>query len=240
MKRALALVAIAIAFFPTLPLAASAAPVLVELYTSQGCSSCPPADKFAGVLAKEKNVIVLTLPVTYWDRLGWKDSLAQPKFTQRQRAYARRRSERNVYTPQMVIDGGEHGVGSSRRVIYRLIKERQKDKNSDNTPTFSLKKNRKGQLVLSVPQKKLKSPLVLWRADFTQKESVAVGAGENSGRTITYHNVARTLTPLRMWKGKNVTQVLTPRAGTDGIVIFFQEKNNGKVVASRLALHSTF
>ena len=92
--------------------------ILVELYTSQGCSSCPPADRFAGELIKDsQDVLVLSLPVDYWDRLGWKDTLASPKFSSRQRHYARKQRWGSPYTPQMVVDGERHGV-ASRRELY--------------------------------------------------------------------------------------------------------------------------
>ncbi len=222
------------------PASLAGAAVLVELYTSQGCSSCPPADKFAGVLKEKKGVIVLTLPVTYWDRLGWKDSLASPKFTARQRAYARAMGERQVYTPQMVIDGKVHAVGSSRRKVYRLIEERLAENKGVKTPAtprveILLAQTKQGA-TLSIPAQKTKKPLRLWRVDFLQKKSVAIGRGENSGRTITYYNVARKLTPLRWWRGEALTQKLKPLAGSDGIAIFLQEKNVGAVLASTAVL----
>ena len=95
---------------------------VIELFTSQGCSSCPPADKLLESYIKRKDVIALTMPVDYWDYLGWKDTLASPHYSARQRSYARSRGDRNVYTPQIVINGTTHAIGSDRQAINRLIK----------------------------------------------------------------------------------------------------------------------
>src|SRR5215467_1612925 len=104
--------------------AASADPrAVVELFTSQGCSSCPPADKLLGELAKDPNVIALSLPIDYWDYLGWKDTLADKRFTARQKAYSHMRGDREVYTPQVVINGKVHAVGSDRAGIEEAIQQ---------------------------------------------------------------------------------------------------------------------
>ena len=96
---------------------------VVELFTSQGCSSCPPADKLIGELAKDPSVIALSLPIDYWDYLGWKDTLADKRFTARQKAYSHMRGDREVYTPQVVVNGSTQ-VGSDRDSIERAIDER--------------------------------------------------------------------------------------------------------------------
>src|ERR1700750_688452 len=102
--------------------AAAADPrAVVELFTSQGCSSCPPADKLLGELAKDANVIALSLPIDYWDYLGWKDTLADKRFTARQKAYSHMRGDRDVYTPQVVVNGSAHVVGSDRAKIEGAI-----------------------------------------------------------------------------------------------------------------------
>src|SRR5213596_1913287 len=102
---------------------ASADPrAVVELFTSQGCSSCPPADKLLGELAKDPNVIALSLPIDYWDYLGWKDTLADKRFTARQKAYSHVRGDRNLYTPQMVVNGSAQVIGSDRDAIDGAIR----------------------------------------------------------------------------------------------------------------------
>ncbi|MBT5374998.1 MAG: DUF1223 domain-containing protein, partial [Rhodospirillaceae bacterium] len=108
-------------FFPTASVRAeSPAPVVVELFTSQGCSSCPPADAFLNDLSRRDDVIALSLHVDYWDYIGWEDPFATPESTNRQRRYAPVLAARSIYTPQMVIDGAAHEVGSKRKAITRL------------------------------------------------------------------------------------------------------------------------
>ena len=103
---------------------AGAAPrALLELFTSQGCSSCPPADKLLGEFAKDPSLIALSLPIDIWDYLGWKDTLSLPGHTARQRAYAEIRGDRQVYTPQLVVNGSMHVVGSDRAAVEHAIAE---------------------------------------------------------------------------------------------------------------------
>src|SRR6266481_917040 len=99
---------------------------VVELFTSQGCSSCPPADKIIGELAKDPNVIALSMPIDYWDYLGWKDTLADSRFSARQKAYSHMRGDRDVYTPQAVINGSIHVIGSDRAGIEGAIDDTRK------------------------------------------------------------------------------------------------------------------
>src|SRR5260221_6955023 len=99
---------------------------VVELFTSQGCSSCPPADQIIGELAKDPNVIALSMPIEYWDYLGWKDTLADSRFSARQKAYSQMRGDRDVYTPQVVVNGSTHVIGSDRAGIEGAIKSTEK------------------------------------------------------------------------------------------------------------------
>ena len=107
---------------PAASIAAEPPRAVVELFTSQGCSSCPPADALIGELAKERDLVVMTMPVDYWDYLGWKDTLADPAFTARQKGYAKARGDGQVYTPQVVINGVSHAVGSDRSAIETATK----------------------------------------------------------------------------------------------------------------------
>ncbi len=113
---------------------ASAEPrALLELFTSQGCSSCPPADKLLGDFANDPSLVALSVPIDYWDYLGWKDTLASPADTARQRAYAHMRGDRQVYTPQIVVNGGVHVLGSDRAAVERVITQTER-----NTAIMSL------------------------------------------------------------------------------------------------------
>ena len=230
MKKIIFAFALLVAFGVWGESVAKQSPVLIELYTSQGCSSCPPADRFAGELAKRSDVVVLSLPVTYWDRLGWKDSLASPQWTKRQRRYASRMGERIVYTPQMVIDGKFHAVGSSRAKVYRLIKQRRNE--NKQAPIIQVKQIGNKLLLTINPTAKPKKVLKVWRVDFIRKKPVAIGSGENGGRTVTYYHVARHLSALSNWQGAAKQQKLKIKSHTDGVAFFIQEENHGEVLAS--------
>src|SRR6476469_2994509 len=107
---------------------------VVELFTSQGCSSCPPADKIIGELAKDPNVIALSMPIDYWDYLGWKDTLADNRFTARQKAYSQMRGDRDVYTPQVIVNGSAHVIGSDREAIERSVRDTRKNQDVMSVP----------------------------------------------------------------------------------------------------------
>ena len=130
---------------------ASAEPrAVIELFTSQGCSSCPEADKLLGEIAKDRSVIAVSLPIDYWDYLGWKDTLADPKFTARQKAYSKIRGDRQVYTPQVVVNGKLHALGSDRESIERAIKESSGKYGVMSVPVkMSVAQ---GQITVSVPE----------------------------------------------------------------------------------------
>src|ERR1700733_16304480 len=107
---------------------------VVELFTSQGCSSCPPADKLMGELAKDPSIIALSMPIDYWDYLGWKDTLADSRFNARQKAYSHMRGDRDVYTPQAIVNGSEHVIGSDRAGIEDAIGETEKARGVMSVP----------------------------------------------------------------------------------------------------------
>src|SRR5256885_10189363 len=114
---------------------ASAEPrAVIELFTSQGCSSCPPADKLAGELARDPSLVVMSLPIDYWDYLGWKDTVALPGHTNRQRAYSKSRGDREVYTPQVVVNGIKHVLGSDKQAIENAVAQTRKQAGTLSVP----------------------------------------------------------------------------------------------------------
>src|ERR1700733_16192445 len=116
------------------PAVAAEPRAVIELFTSQGCSSCPPADKVIGELAKDPSVIALSMPIDYWDYLGWKDTLADARFSARQKAYSQMRGDREVYTPQVVINGQAHVIGSDRAGIESAIGATKKSDGVTSVP----------------------------------------------------------------------------------------------------------
>src|SRR6478752_1085528 len=152
---------------------------VVELFTSQGCSSCPPADKIIGELAKDPSIIALSLPIDYWDYLGWKDTLADARFSARQRAYSRMRGDREVYTPQVIVNGSTHVIGSDRAGIDDAIKDTAKSDGVMSVPvTMSLSGK---QIKVSVAASK--EPAVsrgeVWICSIAKSVPIAIGRGEN-------------------------------------------------------------
>jgi len=202
----------------TIPLSVSAQTrAVLELFTSQGCSSCPPADKLFGELAADPTLIVLSLPIDYWDYLGWKDTLADPRHTARQRAYSKVRGDHEVYTPQVGVNGSLHALGSDKGAIEASIA-----KSHENPATLALPvklSTAAGHLAVSVAERNdLHIPAEIWVAGLARSITVMIKRGENKGKTITYHNVARRWVKLDDWKGAaNTWTVPLPQFEGDGV-----------------------
>lgn len=206
---------------------------VVELFTSQGCSSCPPADKILGELAKDPSVIALSLPIDYWDYLGWKDTLADSRFSARQKAYSHMRGDRDVYTPQVVVNGAAHVIGSDRSRIEGAIKDTGKtDKVMSLPVTMSLSGK---QLTVSVAATKdANTPMrgEIWLCSISKAVPIAIGRGENSGREVIYHNVVRNLLKVGDWNGSpgswTVPLDSVLRDGVDAAAVLVQDGSRDK------------
>jgi hypothetical protein len=162
---------------------------LLELFTSQGCSSCPPADRLVGQLANDPSLIALSVPVDYWDYLGWRDTLANPAHSARQRAYARARGDAGVYTPQIVVNGAADALGSDQAAIERAITQIDRKTEAMSLPVTLAVNN--GALNVSVAVSDKVPPAEVWLCPIAKVVAVAISRGENRGHTITYHNVVR-------------------------------------------------
>jgi hypothetical protein len=172
---------------------------LIELFTSQGCSSCPPADKLLGELAADPSLIAISDPIDYWDYLGWKDTLAMPGHSARQRAYAHVRGDREVYTPQVVVNGSADVLGSDRTAIERAVAQTDQKAAVMSLPVLlSLGGN---VLNINVQARGGGHPGEVWLCPLAHTVTVAIGRGENHGHTITYHNVVRGWIKLDDWNG---------------------------------------
>jgi hypothetical protein len=173
---------------------------VVELFTSQGCSSCPPADALLGELAERPGILALSLPVDYWDYLGWRDTLARPEHKARQYAYAKRLGV-DPYTPQVVIDGAFDVVGSKRNNVLRIVDVRRQSL-GDRVPVSVLESPE--ELVINVAAGKARSATV-YLVRFKALEEVVIHRGENRGKAIRYAHVVRELRPLGAWDGSAVS-----------------------------------
>ena len=203
-------------------------PAIVELFTSQGCSSCPPADDLMAQLSRERrDVIVLSLPVDIWDYNGWKDTLAKPEFTLRQKHYAQSRGDHQVYTPQVVIDGQWHGVGSDRAQVLSLVDDAAASRAAQDVP-FTLREQNGMVLVeLGESAADLGRGAGVWLMRVIKSRVISVGRGENKGREITYTNVVRSIVRMGHWTGAAARfEMPLPEARADeadGYVVIVQK-----------------
>ena len=208
-------------------------PVVVELYTSQGCSSCPPADAFMGELAKRDDVVALAFHIDYWDYIGWKDPFGDPLNTARQRAYAARFRQRTVYTPQMVIDGAGHVVGSRHGDVEPAIRARQAMSPAERVSIpVEVGRRSDGAVTVIVPAAATTGPADLLLAAIDARHVTEVRRGENSGRVLTDVNVVRSIARIGAWDGSLLSVTVpgdTWHRGADALVILLQAADHGPV-----------
>jgi hypothetical protein len=197
---------------------------VVELFTSQGCSSCPPADALLGKLAADPKLLVMSLPVDYWDYLGWKDTLAQPQHTARQRGYADMRGDREVYTPQAVINGATHVVGSDETAVDEAIAKARFGPVLSTPVSLDASE---GLFTVTVAEAQTPGGLgEVWLCLIAAAVPVKIGRGENRGRSITYHNVVRRWVRVGNWSGHKQSWTLPLSAltgeGVDTLAVLVQ------------------
>jgi hypothetical protein len=215
------------------------APVVVELFTSQGCSSCPPADELLTELAMRPDVIALSLHVDYWDYIGWKDPYGSPMMTKRQRRYASALGLRYVFTPQIIVDGGASMVGSDRGAVEMAIAQaRARQKTVD----VSFRPDNGGMVVIAAGQAP-KAGATVWQAIYDEDRETEVKRGENAGRTIRNVNVVRSFERLGTWTGERleIPLNLTNAAarGRYGCAIIVQEGRSGPVIGAAVLMLDT-
>ena len=179
---------------------------VVELFTSQGCSSCPPADALLGELAEKPGIVALSYSVDYWDYLGWRDTLASPANSERQRNYARARGDGRVYTPQVVVDGILHANGANEAEIEMAMRNAAKRLQKDEVPVSM---HADGDTLIvdvgAAPEASDKRAATVWLAIAKEVQKVEVARGENRGRGLSYHHAVRELSPIGMWHGEAMT-----------------------------------
>jgi hypothetical protein len=200
---------------------------VVELFTSQGCSSCPPADALLGELARRGDVIALGFHISYWDSLGWKDPLSTPQSTERQRAYARQFGGQ-IYTPQLVVDGTSEMVGSRRAEVMSALREASHE--AIAPVTFA-----PGRHSVTIgPAATAGSTGQVWLVRFVRKRTTHVGAGENASRTLEDTNGVQTVAPLGNWQGTDATFAVEPPATGEGIAVLVQAADGRMLGAAQL------
>jgi hypothetical protein len=211
------------------PAAAQSHPVVVELYTSQGCDSCPPADELLGMLAERADVIALSLHVDYWDYLGWKDELASPANSKRQRNYARALGERTIYTPQMIVQGRASIVGTHERDLERQIRALQ-----DQPALVTMTASRDpGNVTVTLAPTGVSAPeSVVFCVEYSPLETVSIERGENAGKRIDYANVVESWRKIGEWDGKGPATFSAELIGGMPVVVVVQQKGMGPILAA--------
>ena len=211
---------------------------VLELFTSQGCSSCPPADALLKSYVARPDIIALSFPVDYWDYLGWKDTFAKAKFTERQRSYGRQRGDGQIYTPQVVVDGLAHAVGNRASDIDRAIAVNNGKFAQSRVPIVM--RLEAGKLIIeagNAPDGSELKEANIWLAMVQPEGEIPVRAGENRGRTLKYYNVVRELTPVGMWSGKAMTVRLDrdtiAQPGADSCAVLMQSKS-GQIIGAAM------
>lgn len=200
-------------------------PIVVELYQSQGCSSCPPANAAVNAVADQPGIIALSFAVTYWDRLGWKDVFADKSYTQRQYDYAHALGNPNVYTPQIVINGKTALTGIRKGELSTALR--------------SAKPIADGPKVEILPDAVRvgagTGTANIWLVSYDPRiQNVAIRSGENSGRTLPHKNIVRSLTKLGVWSGAS-TQLKRPMTSQKGLknVVLVQRQGAGPIIAAK-------
>ncbi len=223
-----ALIAMTVAFNGTM--AAQPRPIVAELYTSQGCSSCPPADRLLTELAQTRpDVLPLAFHVTYWDGLGWRDPYSLPAATARQQAHARQTGADSIYTPELVVEGGAGVVGSDRTVVAERLREAA----AGLVTAAGLRLSRQGdQLAVEVGPGTGAARVLLVGYDHAHR--TAIGRGENGGRTLLESNIVRSFQKLADWTGAALSLHAPAPPGETFAVLL--EAPDGRVVgAARLS-----
>jgi len=243
-RRRFAVAVVCLSSAASLSLAHAETRGVIELFTSQGCSSCPAADKLVGELARDPSLVSLSLPIDYWDYLGWKDTLADPRNTARQKAYSKTRGDREVYTPQVVVNGSLHALGSDQTAIEKAIAKSRQNPGTMSLPlTLSIAG---GHLTVTVPDGgEIHNGAEVWICGLAKAITVPIKRGENQGKTITYHNVARRWLKLDAWNAKARTWTVPIRdftgEGIDAAAVMVQngtvEKPSAMLGAAFASLH---
>lgn len=228
MRKLLLSLALALAPLHAATAEAQKPPVVVELFTSQGCYSCPPADKLLGELAQEDGVIAIGYHVNYWDRLGWPDPFATKWGTDRQYGYAAARNSRRVYTPQMMVDGLQDAVGSNERLVRRLMEQAQASR-KPASPALSWQDS--GTLRIALPDAPEAKGAEIWLIRFDETQSTHILRGENGGKRLAYHRVARERQSLGHFGGaaQTIEARVTPGDTPWGVAVLVQQSGPGKI-----------
>ena len=204
-------------------------PVVVELYTSQGCSSCPPADAYFLDLVTRDDVIALSLHVDYWDYIGWEDSFGSPHNSNRQRGYAQASGRTMVYTPQMIINGADHVVGTRFGDVEALIAQHRARAQSGIAVEVVRDAGKVRIKARAEPARR--TPLMVQLVRYVPEQTVKIARGENAGKTITYANIVTDITQVAVWDSRKPLDLDVALASEDKAIVLLQYVNFGTIEA---------
>lgn len=229
MRRLLALAFMAVSMIGAQQTQAQSNMVVVELYTSQGCSSCPPADALLDKITERDDVIPLALHVDYWDYIGWKDNFGSPQYSARQKSYARYNGHRTVYTPQMIINGTDQLIGHKPMELVDLINQ----KSSKATPvSLNLTRNGDHVTILAEASKAAQKPMLVQLVRYKPSETVDITRGENAGRSLHYSNIVTDWQVVEKWDGRSPLKVRVKAVGAEPVVVIIQAVGPGQIYAA--------
>ena len=215
-------------------------PVVIELFTSQGCSDCPAADRIVAELAKRTDVLALSLPITYWDMLGWKDTFATEANTYRQKSYAKTMNRSGIYTPQLIVDGKLDVVGNQRDRVMSAIAARHAQIATE-TPINLALGIASGRVEIAIPaataRTKEKTLATIWVMRTLSNATVNVQQGENKNHKLTYANLVRELHRAGEWTGEAMKidlPMTTGKSKHDGVAVVLQSHDYGQILAAAM------
>lgn len=203
---------------------------VLELFTSQGCSSCPPADMYLNKVSKVPGVLALSFHVDYWDYIGWKDPFATKETTNRQYAYVRK-NDWKMYTPQIIVNGADNTVGSRRNTVNRMVLVSNKEKSLKVQPLVSVAND---TIEIMLPKQGISSDAEVILVTYDLEKETGIRAGENSGKRLKNHNIVREIFNAGAYNGMSETKRYSKKrlGDCDAVAVIVQEKNQGKILGA--------
>jgi hypothetical protein len=203
--------------------------VVVELFTSQGCVACPPADEFVAMLASDPRILPLALHVDYWDYIGWADTFAQPQFTDRQRAYAKAAGSRMIYTPQFIIAGRDRIEGLEPKEISTRLREYLA---AGQTVRLTVTRDGDRVVIRAEADPPLTEPVRVQLVRYKAEETVMIERGENAGKSVNYHNVVTAWERVGDWGGDAPLELVAPYTGDEPGAVIVQADGPAAILAA--------
>lgn len=215
--------------------------VVVELFTSQGCNSCPPADAVLADFSTQENVLALSYSIDYWDYLGWKDTLGQPECTARQKKYNATMGKSGVYTPQMIIQGSQDLIGSQGGLADEMVKRARQNITELQPAGFAMSFEYMDEMIdlkinASANDGKVEKAATIWIIGYDFEETVTIDSGELKGQTRKYHNVVKSIKRIGSWMGEEIKLTLSKQdlgdAEYDAYAVLLQHDEIGPIIAA--------